>query len=82
MSVPRYDRLDRHDDMVGAATLALPGPGSRGVSLRRTGMGTRSMHAAHLYHSTPVETQNSFCSGSDILTHRVPPKLCTPWSMR
>jgi transposase len=29
-----------------------------------------------------VETQNSFCSGSDILTHRVPPKLCTPSSMR
>ena len=26
-----------------------------------------------LYHSTPVETQNSSCSGSDILTHRVPP---------
>jgi len=35
-----------------------------------------------LYHSTPVETQNSFRSGSDILTHRVPPKLCTPSSMR
>jgi hypothetical protein len=34
------------------------------------------------YHSTPVETQNSFCSGSDILTHRVPAKLCTPSSMR
>lgn len=34
------------------------------------------------YHSTPVETQNSFCSGSDILTHRVPPKLCTDSSMR
>jgi hypothetical protein len=43
----------------------------------------RELLAASLpYHSTPVETQNSFCSGSDILTQRVPPRLCTPLSMR
>jgi hypothetical protein len=35
-----------------------------------------------IHHSTPVLTQNSFCSRSDILTHRVPPKLCTFSSMR
>jgi hypothetical protein len=38
--------------------------------------------APSLHHSMPVETQNSFCSGSDILTQRVPPKLCTPSSIR
>ena len=38
--------------------------------------------ASSLYHLTPVETQNSFCSGSAILTHRVPPKLCGLSSMR
>ena len=41
------------------------------------------LHAASsIYHSMPVETQNSFWSGSDILNHRVPPNLCTPSSMR
>ena len=52
------------------------------LRLALTDAAQRCRRAAVSYHSTPVETQNSFCSGSDILTHWVPPKLCTPSSTR
>ena len=52
----------------------------KGLVLHGHSKGVR--RSSTLYHSMPVERQNSFCSGSDILTHRVPSKLCTPSSMR